>query len=252
MIKLLSISKSFRDKVVLRDLMFEIGKRETIALIGPNGCGKSTTLNIIAGLIRPDAGQVFVDEELVDGSEKKKRTILLPSERKLGYVFQSGALFPHLKISENIAYGLKEDNLSTEDIKVRVKELLEFVGIEECGNHYPRQLSGGQKQRAALDRSLARRPKILLLDEPLSAVDPQFKQPLQETFKKFLHDLEITSIYVTHDLTEAAFMAGKIAILGNGHIEQIGSPEEVRTNPKSKFVADFLGLKDISFDNNGE
>jgi ABC-type sugar transport system ATPase subunit len=245
MIKLQSISKSFRDKVVLRDLAFEIGKRETIALLGPNGCGKSTTLNIIAGLIRPDAGQVFIDGELVDGCEKKKRIFRLPSERKLGYVFQNGALFPHIRICENIAYGLKEDHMSTEEMNARVKELLEFVGIEEYGNHYPRQLSGGQKQRAALARSLARRPKILLLDEPLSAVDPQFKQPLQETFKKFLHDLEITSIYVTHDLAEAAFMAGKIAILGNGHIEQVGSPEEVRTNPKSKFVADFLGVDSL-------
>ena len=242
MIKLESISKTFGEKEILQQLSLEVKKNDIIALLGPNGCGKSTTLNIIAGLLRPDQGQVFINEELVEESAIGKKVHRPPSMRKLGYVLQNTALFPHMTIRENVTFGLKEDHLSVQELDLRVKELLDFVGLAEFGKSYPHQLSGGQKQRASLARSIAKKPEILLLDEPISSMDTQFKESLRQSFKRFLRDLKITTIYVTHDLTEALFMADKIAILGNGHIEQVGTRDEVLSQPKSKFIAEFLGI----------
>jgi len=241
MIRLESVSKAFGEKEVLQKLSFEVKEHEILALLGPNGCGKSTALNMIAGLIPPDGGQIFIDDRLVDGRQGKKKIHISPSARKLGYVFQNQALFPHMLVRDNIAYGLKSGGRSEQEIDTQTKKLLEFVGLTEFGNHYPRQISGGQKQRASLARSIATNPKILLLDEPLSAVDTRSKESLRQAFNGVLQHLKTTTIYVTHNLTEALMIADRIAILGNGRIEQIGTRDEVLSKPKSRFVAEFLG-----------
>ncbi len=244
MIRLESVSKNFGQKVILQDLSLEVRENEVLALLGPNGCGKSTALNLIAGLLPPDGGQIFIDDRLVDGIDEKqgkKKIHVPPSARKLGYVFQTQALFPHMQICDNIAYGLRFGHLNEREIEAQTGKLLEFVGLAGFEKHYPRQLSGGQKQRACLARSIAKNPKILLLDEPLSAVDSRSKESLRQAFKGFMRELKTTTIYVTHDLTEALIMADRIAILGNGRIEQIGTRNEVLLKPKSRFVAEFLG-----------
>jgi sulfate transport system ATP-binding protein len=241
MINLQALSKAFGKRKILDELTIEVQRQETVVLLGPNGSGKTTTLNIIAGLIPIDAGQIFIDGELVEGLTAKGKPVRKPpSARKLGYIFQSLALFPHMTVHDNIAYGLKELRMSAEEVNERIGELLEFVGLTDYGKYYPRQLSGGQKQRAALARSIAIKPEILLLDEPLSAVDAQFKTSLRRAIKEFLQRLQITTIYVTHDVAEAISIADRIAILKDGRIEQVGSVDEVRSNPKSKYVADFF------------
>jgi ABC-type Fe3+/spermidine/putrescine transport system ATPase subunit len=241
MIRLESVSKTFGEKIILQDLSLEVKEHEILALLGPNGCGKSTALNMIAGLIGPSGGQIFIDGRLVNGRQGKKKIHVPPSARKLGYVFQTQALFPHMLVRDNIAYGLRFGHLSEQEIDSQTRKLLEFVGLTGFENHYPRQLSGGQKQRACLARSIAKNPKILLLDEPLSAVDMRSKESLRQAFKGFMRELKTTTIYVTHDLSEALIMADRIAILGNGRIEQIGTRDEVLSKPKSRFVAEFLG-----------
>lgn len=252
MIKLESITKRFGEKEILRNLSFEVKENEIFALLGPNGCGKTTTLNIISGLIPPDEGQIIIDGMLVNGIRGKKKIHIPPSSRKLGYVFQSLSLFPHMRVFENIAFGLESCRISEQEIKARTKKILEFVGLADFGNYYPHQLSGGQKQRVTLARSIATSPKILLLDEPFSTVDALSKESLVPAFKNLIRELNITTIFVTHDLAEAYIMADRIAILGNGHIEQVGNREEILTKPKSRFIAETLGInvhnKDVVVD----
>lgn len=242
MIKIESLSKAFNDKVVINNLNLEVKKNETIVLLGPNGSGKTTLLNMIAGLLTPDMGNIYINNTIVQGIIGTKRVSFKPFERKIGYVFQSIALFPHMKIQDNIAYGLKALRLSEGEVKKRTNTLLEFVGLSEYAKAYPSQLSGGQQQRATLARSLATEPQVMLLDEPVSAVDPQLKESFRVELKKYLQTLETTTIYVTHNLNEAFMMADKIAVLGNGHIEQIGDKTKVFDKPQSVYVAKFLGL----------
>ncbi|HTY75549.1 MAG TPA: ABC transporter ATP-binding protein [Candidatus Nanoarchaeia archaeon] len=242
MIKLEAVSKSFGKKKVLENLSLEVNDNEILTLLGSNGCGKTTLLNVISGLAKPDEGKIYVDNVLVNGKAGTKIVHVKPSERKVGYVFQTVALFPHMRVLDNIAYGLKAMHLKKLEVKKRAETLLDFVGLCEYAKYYPNQLSGGQKQRIALARSLATEPKVLLLDEPVSAVDTQLRDSFRRDLKEYLQALKITTVYVTHNLTEAFIMSDRIAIMGNGRIEQIGKPSEIFDKPATKYVADFLGL----------
>jgi ABC-type Fe3+/spermidine/putrescine transport system ATPase subunit len=196
---------------------------------------------MIAGLLTPDQGNIYLNNIMVNGTAGTKRVNVKPFERKIGYVFQTMSLFPHMKIQDNIAYGLKALHLSEAEIRKKTNTMLTFVDLAEYAQAYPSQLSGGQQQRAALARSLAAEPQIMLLDEPVSAVDPQLKESFRVELKKYLQTIETTTIYVTHNLNEAFLMAEKIAVIGNGHIEQIGDRAEIFDNPQSAYVAKFLG-----------
>jgi len=241
MIKIENVSKRFGKKEVLRSITLEVPKHKWLSLVGPSGCGKTTTLNVIAGLIRPDGGTVIIDDVLVDGTSEGRRVRINPSERKVGYVFQDYALFPHMTARGNVSYGLKARHLSEQDVRTRTDKLLQFVGLPDHAEKYPIQLSGGQKQRVALARALATEPHILLLDEPLAALDPRTRESLRVDLKKMLGTLDVTSIFVTHELSEAYAVSDRMAVMGAGRIEQIGHRDEIFTEPSSGYVAHFLG-----------
>ncbi|XES77983.1 MAG: ABC transporter ATP-binding protein [Candidatus Bathyarchaeia archaeon] len=242
MIKLESVSKSFGQKTILKDLTLDVQKSEIFSLLGPNGCGKTTTLNVTSGLSNPDTGKIYIDDTLVYGALGNKMVCLTPCERKIGYVFQTAALFPHMKVKDNVAYGLKAKRLSKQEIAEKTRSLLQFVGMGEYAEHFPHQISGGQKQLVALARSVATDPEVLLLDEPLSAVDVKMRETLRFEFKSLLRKLNITAVYVTHDLTEALVMSSRVAVMGNGRIEQVGNRDDILGKPNSRYVAEFLGL----------
>jgi ABC-type Fe3+/spermidine/putrescine transport system ATPase subunit len=242
MIGISDLSKSYAEKTVLSNLCLEVHKGEVFCLLGPNGCGKTTLLNLISGLQKPDAGQITIDNVLVDGKLGGRFVHLAPCDRKIGYVFQTAALFPHLCVFDNVAYGLKAKHLPKQEVTAKTHSLLEFVGLTEYSKFYPQQLSGGQKQLVALARSVATDPQVLLLDEPMSAVDVKLKESLRHEFKRLLHKLGITAVYVTHDLTEAMIMSNRVAVLGSGRVEQVGSRDEILGRPNSRYVAEFLGL----------
>jgi ABC-type Fe3+/spermidine/putrescine transport system ATPase subunit len=234
MIKVESITKSFGEKKVIQNLNLEVKKNEIVTLLGPNGVGKTTLLNILSGLTRADDGNIYINDALVNGKAGTKQVCLKPSERKVGYVFQTISLFPHMRIRDNVAYGLKSLHLPKQEVKKRTDTLLDFVGLREYAKFYPHQLSGGQKQRTALARSLA--------TEPVSALDPQLRESFRLELKNYLQALKITVVYVTHNLSEAFIMSDRIAVMGNGRIEQIGSRTEIFDKPSSKYVAKFLGI----------
>jgi ABC-type Fe3+/spermidine/putrescine transport system ATPase subunit len=242
MIEISRVSKAFGDKKVLDNLSLQVKEQEILSLLGPNGCGKTTLLNIISGLIKQDSGSVYIGGVLVSGTEKSAVVNLKPSERRVGYVFQTVSLFPHMRAKDNVAYGLKALHLPEKEVKKKTENLLDFVGLREYANYYPNQLSGGQKQRIALARSLAAEPQVLLLDEPVSAVDPQLRESFRLELKNYIQVLKITVIYVTHNLSEAFVMSDRIAVMGNRHIEQIGSRTEIFDKPSSSYVAKFLGV----------
>jgi ABC-type Fe3+/spermidine/putrescine transport system ATPase subunit len=246
MITIKGLSKAYGEKTVIQNLDLTVKKHEIYTLLGPNGSGKTTLLNMIAGLIPADKGNIYIDGVLVDGQEGTKRVFRKPSERKIGYVFQTISLFPHMRIEDNIAYGLKSMNLSKLEIKKRTTAMLDFINLREYAHFYPHQLSGGQKQRAALARSLATEPQVMLLDEPVSAVDPQLRESFRMELKSYLQTLKMTAVYVTHNLSEAFVMSDKIAVMGNGRIEQVGGRAEIFDKPQSAYVARFLSINACS------
>ncbi|HMK94330.1 MAG TPA: ABC transporter ATP-binding protein [Candidatus Limnocylindrales bacterium] len=245
MIQANSIAKSFSGKKIIENLSLEVRDEEILSLLGPNGCGKTTLLNIISGLMRQDRGHIYINGVLVSGVMGTRNVNVKPSDRKIGYVFQTISLFPHMHIEDNVAYGLKALHLSTQEVKKRTENLLDFVGLRDYARFYPSQLSGGQKQRVALARSLATEPQVLLLDEPVSTVDPQLREPFRLELKNYLQALKMTVIYVTHNLSEAFIMSDRIAVMGNGAIEQVGSKTEIFDKPSSSYVAKFLGINAI-------
>ncbi len=222
-------------KVVAADIPYlEIKDGEFFGLLGPSGSGKTTTLRIIAGLTRPDRGRVFIgDEDITD---------VPPEKRNLGMVFQSWALFPHLTVFENIAFGLRLRKLPEDEIRKRVKWAAELLQISELLNRYPHQLSGGQQQRVAVARAIVLYPRALLFDEPLSNLDAKLREQVRFELRKLQKNLKITSVYVTHDQTEAFAICDRIAIMNKGRIQQIGTPEEIYNRPRTKFVAEFIGI----------
>ena len=227
------LTKKFGDFVALDDISLDVNDGEFVCFLGPSGCGKTTFLRAIAGLDIQTSGTVHQGE--------KDISALPPSERDFGIVFQSYALFPNLTVEKNIAFGLENQNLSRADIKKRVDELLELVGLPEQEKKYPSQLSGGQQQRIALARAIATSPGLLLLDEPLSALDAQVRIYLRQEVKALQRKLAVTTIMVTHDQEEALTMADRIVVMNQGVIDQIGTPTEIYREPKTMFVANFIG-----------
>lgn len=228
-----SLWKAFGDFLALKNISLDINEREFVCFLGPSGCGKTTLLRAIAGLDLQTKGTVM--------QAGKDVSNLPPSERDFGIVFQSYALFPNLTIEKNIAFGLENTGRSKSEIAVRVAELLALVGLPEQGKKYPAQLSGGQQQRIALARAIATNPGLLLLDEPLSALDAKVRVHLRHEIKELQRKLGVTTVMVTHDQEEALTMADRIVVMNHGVIEQVGSPTEVYREPASLFVADFIG-----------
>ena len=237
-LELKDIRKSFEKETdVLKGISLAIGKGEFITLLGSSGCGKTTTLRIIAGLEMPDGGQVFLDGKDV--------TSLAPEARDVNTVFQNYALFPHMNVADNIGYGLKLKKTPKEEIRRKVKEMLELVQLPGYEKRKPSELSGGQKQRVAIARALVNNPKVLLLDEPLGALDLQLRRAMQIELKRLQKKLGITFIYITHDQEEAINMSDRIAVMNEGRFEQIGSPDEIYNHPRTSYVATFVGNANI-------
>ena len=231
------MTKQFGNVVAIRDLDLDIGQSEFFTLLGPSGCGKTTTLRVIAGFEEPDDGEI-----LIDGADVAR----LPAHRRpTNTVFQSYALFPHLGVGENVAYGLKRKKVPRSEIPDRVKGELERVGLAGEINRKPNQLSGGQQQRVALARALVNLPKVLLLDEPLGALDLKLRKGLQLELKQIQREVGITFVYVTHDQEEALTMSDRIAVMNAGRIEQVADPETVYERPATTFVAGFIGVSNL-------
>lgn len=232
-VELRNVTKKFGQVVAVDDVSLRIGRGEFYSLLGPSGCGKTTTLRMIAGFEMPTRGEVLIEGE-VQGH-------LPPHQRPVNTVFQNYALFPHMTVEQNIAFGLEMRKVPKDEIRRRVGEMLEMVHLTGMGKRKPAQLSGGQQQRVALARALVNRPKVLLLDEPLGALDLKLRQAMQLELKALQEQVGITFIYVTHDQGEALTMSDYIAVMNRGRVLQLGTPEEIYENPTSRFVADFIG-----------
>jgi multiple sugar transport system ATP-binding protein len=236
-VELINVTKRFGNVVAVDHISFKVESGEFFALLGPSGCGKTTTLRLIAGLEEPDEGEIYIDDKLVN--------YVHPKDRNVAMVFQNYALYPHMTAYENIAFPLmtrrKELKLSPDDIRKRVYEIAKLLKIEDLLDRYPSQLSGGQQQRVALARALVRKPKVWLLDEPLSNLDAKLRIYMRAEIKRLQRTLGVTTIYVTHDQVEAMSMADRIAVMNKGKIMQIGSPLELYHKPANTFVATFIG-----------
>ena len=236
-IDLKNISVSFDGEQILKNINLYIRDGEFITFLGPSGCGKTTTLRIIAGFLEPDGGDVIFDGKRING--------VPPHKREVNTIFQRYALFPHLNVAENIAFGLKLKKMPKDKIDKKVEEMLSLVNLKGFGNRNINSLSGGQQQRVAIARALAVDPKVLLLDEPLGALDLKLRKDMQNELKKIQQSLDITFIYVTHDQEEALSMSDTIVVMDSGKIQQIGSPTDIYNEPKNAFVADFIGESNI-------
>ena len=237
LVDLRNISKSFGSQIVLDDLNLYIRENEFLTLLGPSGCGKTTTLRILGGFETPDTGSV-----IFDGSDITK---LPPNKRQLNTVFQKYALFTHMTIAENIAFGLKIKHKPASYVKDKIKYALKLVNLDGFENRMPDSLSGGQQQRIAIARAIVNEPKLLLLDEPLGALDLKLRQDMQYELIRLKNELGITFIYVTHDQEEALTMSDTIVVMNQGYIQQIGTPESIYNEPENAFVADFIGDSNI-------
>lgn len=231
------VDKWYGDNHVVKDMNIEIAEGEFLTLLGPSGCGKTTTLRMISGFEKPSSGTVQVQGENVETKE--------PYQRPVNTVFQNYALFPHMTVAENIAYGLVAKKVPKTERKERVAEMLKLVQLEGFGNRKITQMSGGQKQRVAIARALVNRPKVLLLDEPLGALDLKLRKQMQLELKRLQKQLKITFVYVTHDQEEALTMSDRIAVINGGILEQIATPQDLYEHPKTKFVAGFIGESNI-------
>jgi spermidine/putrescine transport system ATP-binding protein len=236
-VRLENITKRFDDVVAVDDLSLDIESGKFYALLGPSGCGKTTTLRMIGGFEEPTAGTIYLGDRTVTGQP--------PHKRDVNTVFQSYALFPHLSIFENVAFGLRRSKVKGSEVRARTEEMLQVVGLKGYGNRKSRQLSGGQQQRVALGRALVNRPRVLLLDEPLGALDLKLRKEMQFELKRIQHDMGITFVHVTHDQEEAMTMADSIVVMDDGHIEQMGEPAELYERPATAFVANFLGVSNL-------
>jgi putative spermidine/putrescine transport system ATP-binding protein len=227
------LEKSFGQSRVVKDFSLGIERGEFISLLGPSGCGKTTVLRMVAGFETPTSGEIRLDG--------KDMVPLKPNERKIGMMFQAYALFPNLTVAQNVGFGLKIAGANKPDIDKRVTEMLKLIGLSELGARYPFQLSGGQQQRVALARALAVQPRVLLLDEPLSALDAKIRVSLREEMRSIQKALGITTIFVTHDQEEALSMSDRVVVIHQGIADQVGTPFEIYNRPKTRFVAQFVG-----------
>ncbi|QCT00914.1 spermidine/putrescine ABC transporter ATPase subunit [Paenibacillus algicola] len=237
MIELVQITKQFQGQTVVQPLSLSIREGEFLTLLGPSGCGKTTILRMIAGFENPTEGQIWLAGQDV--------TQQPANQRDLNLVFQHYALFPHMTVADNIAFGLKMKKLSKSEIKKRVDEAVAMTQLAAFTGRYPHQLSGGQQQRVAIARAIANKPKVLLLDEPLGALDLQLRKSLQSELKHLQRTLGITFVYVTHDQEEAMMLSDRIVIMNGGRVEQIGTPREIYASPKTLFAATFVGENNI-------
>lgn len=241
-VELVGVSKSFASSrhksiVAVDYLNLQIREGEFFSLLGPSGCGKTTILRMIAGFENPTGGEIYLHGELINH--------LAPFQRPVNTVFQSYALFPHLTVAKNIAFGLEMEKLPTLEIESKVREIVDLVKLKGLENRYPHQLSGGQQQRVALARSLVKRPKVLLFDEPLGALDLKLKKEMQLELKHTQQQIGITFVYVTHDQEEALTMSDRLAVMNEGKILQVGTPIEIYEEPKNRFVAEFIGESNL-------
>jgi len=236
-VQLKNITKSFGDNQVLKPISLDIYEGEFLTLLGSSGCGKTTTLRIIAGFETPTEGSVYIEDKDV--------TDMAPYNRDVNTVFQSYALFPHMTVFDNIAFGLVEKKMNKKEIRSKVMEMLELVQLHGFEKRKPSQMSGGQKQRVAIARALVNSPKVLLLDEPLGALDLKLRKQMQVELKRLQKKLGITFVYVTHDQEEALTMSDRIAVMHQGHFEQIGTAKEIYEKPQTKFVAGFIGESNL-------
>jgi spermidine/putrescine transport system ATP-binding protein len=236
-IRLEHVSKRYGDFVAVHDTSFSIGHGEFFAMLGPSGCGKTTTLKMIAGFEQPSTGRVMLDGEDVSD--------LPPYRRNVNTVFQQYALFPHMSVFDNVAFGPRSKKKDESQTKKDVMEMLEIVRLSDFAQRKPSQLSGGQQQRVALARALVNYPSALLLDEPLAALDLKLREAMQIELKRIQREVEISFIFVTHDQHEALTMSDRIAVMSAGHVEQIGSPEDIYRKPGSLFVAGFIGSANL-------
>jgi spermidine/putrescine transport system ATP-binding protein len=236
-VKLESVTKTFNKTVAVDDLTLQVNDGEFFSLLGPSGCGKTTTLRMIGGFEEPTSGAIYIGDKNVAG--------LQPNKRDVNTVFQSYALFPHLSVFENVAFGLRRKKVVKPEVERRVKETLVLVDLPGYDDRKPSQLSGGQQQRVALARALVNNPQVLLLDEPLGALDLKLRKHMQLELKRIQEEIGITFIYVTHDQEEAMTMSDRLAVMRAGRIEQIGAPEQTYENPATEFVAGFLGASNL-------
>jgi len=228
-----NLVKSFNGNAVVKGANLSFNRGEFISLLGPSGCGKTTILRMVAGFERPTSGSILV--------EGKDITPLAPNQRKIGMVFQAYALFPNMNVEDNVAFGLKIAGMPAEQRRARVEEMLKLIGLTGFGKRFPFEMSGGQQQRVALARALAPKPRMLLLDEPLSALDAKIRVSLRQEIRSIQRDLGITTIFVTHDQEEALSISDRIVVLSAGNVEQFGTPFEIYNRPTTKFVATFVG-----------
>lgn len=232
-VKVSQLAKSFGDVTVFQDINFEIEKGEFITLLGPSGCGKSTLLRCLAGLNQVDDGELWVDGEDI--------TDISPQQREIGMVFQSYALFPNMTVEDNVAFGLKMKGISKSEARSEAKKMIDLVELDDKEKFYPSELSGGQRQRVALARALVVKPRILLLDEPLSALDAKIRKSLRQQILNIQRELNLTTVFVTHDQEEAMLLSDRIFLMDQGSIVQQGKPEDIYTKPANEFVASFMG-----------
>jgi putative spermidine/putrescine transport system ATP-binding protein len=232
-----NVQKAFGDHSVVKDFNLSVSAGEFVSFLGPSGCGKTTVLRMIAGFEEPTGGAIRIDSKDV--------TTLKPNQRNIGMVFQAYALFPNLTVAQNIGFGLKVAGMPKADANARVAAMLELIKLPQFGDRYPYQLSGGQQQRVALARALAPKPKLLLLDEPLSALDAKVRVSLREEIRSIQKELGITTIFVTHDQEEALSMSDRIVVMSDGRMEQVGTPFEIYNFPRTRFVASFVGTLNI-------
>lgn len=232
-LELRGVRKTFGRVVAIDGIDLTVARSEFVALLGPSGCGKTTTLRVIAGFEPPDAGEVLIRQQVI--------THVPVYRRDIGIVFQSYALFPHMTVLDNVAYGLKRRRVASAEIQDRVAAVLDMTQLRGLEGRYPRQLSGGQQQRVAVARAIVIRPSVLLFDEPLSNLDARLREEMRGELRRLQQRLEIATIFVTHDQDEALSMASRVAVMHDGRIEQIGTPEEIYNRPRTRFVATFIG-----------
>ncbi|MEP3278122.1 MAG: ABC transporter ATP-binding protein [Stappiaceae bacterium] len=233
LVRIENVTKKFGETIALNDLTLDIARGEFVTFLGPSGCGKSTTLRILGGFERPTNGRVLLDDEDV--------TLQPPEKRHINMVFQDYALFPHMTVQQNISFGLELKGMKIADIRLRQDEIMSFLELDGYGDRYPGQLSGGQRQRVALARALAPDPALLLLDEPLAALDAKLRGQVQQELKAIQRRTHKTFFFVTHDQEEALTMSDRIVVMNNGRVEQDGTPEELYFHPATRFVAEFIG-----------
>jgi putative spermidine/putrescine transport system ATP-binding protein len=236
-LKIEAVSKSFGSHAVVKDFNLTIGKGEFVSFLGPSGCGKTTVLRMVAGFETPTSGSI-----VIDGTDV---TQLQPNRRRIGMVFQAYALFPNMSVFDNVAFGLKIDKLPKDAIRTRVMEMLKLIHLDHLADRYPYQMSGGQQQRVALARALAPKPQVLLLDEPLSALDAKIRVSLREEIREIQRQLGITTIFVTHDQEEALSISDRIVVMNAGRADQVGTPFEIYNHPATRFVASFVGTLNL-------